>query len=656
MAVLEMNKLRLVGLVGECDKIMNTLSESGVFEVSKTRELIESPHTFDSSYLDALVSKQVKVAFAIDYLNRASAAFVELAKKSEDCGEKFEYTPPKKQSGRKIVTRDDLSDGAAKEYELLSVYDALQDISFGRAEIAAELARIDYRISALTPFAKVPLKFSEYGDKKAVSLMLVYTEGATANLDRLEKAEFPSVIEQYETARGTLASVLTLKENRAAAMELLLRAGFSEVEIRDDKTPKEILSECEAKKAALNGESDELLKQALAYEKYLDDFKILYDVIGLEIEKARAVTGFARTESTFVAEGWVPKEAAKTVKERIEAQTDKVCTFITEPEKTDSPPTLVRNNRLVSPFETVTNLYSPPAYGELDPNPFMALFFFVFYGVMMADAGYGVVMTLMSVFALKFMKLEKGMAKIIAIVGISGISAVVWGLLLGGVFGIEGVPALWFNPISEPLPMFGLSLGLGVIQIVFGYGLYAVKCFKNKKYFDGIVDVLFKFTVIIGMLLMLCGMLIEDAPKILSDIGSGTLFASLVGIVATAGHNKPTVVGKIIGGFAGLYDLVNLLSDILSYARIFGLALASAAIGLAFNTLGAMFFGIPIIGYVLGFIVLVPLHAVNLGLGLLSGYIHNARLQFIEFYGKFYEGDGHLFSPLGEKTKYVRLG
>ena len=350
----------------------------------------------------------------------------------------------------------------------------------------------------------------------------------------------------------------------------------------------------------------------------------------------------------------MPSSYADEVLAEIKGKTENVCAFLTAPEKEDAPPTLLTNPRLIAPFEEITNLYSPPAYGELDPNPFMAVFFFIFYGFMMADAGYGAVMTIAALVILNVFKLEKGSSRLIALIGICGISTVFWGVMFGGLFGIEGVPALWFNPLEEPLLMFGLSLGLGVVQVVFGYGLYAYKAFKRKQYFAGIVDVLFKITIIVGVGLILLNLLL-GLPSAFTTAGIAVIAASLVGIIATAGHNSPTAGGKIAGGFAGIYDLVNLLSDILSYARLFGLALASAAIALAFNTLGSLFFGLPVVGYVLGIIVLIPLHVFNLGLGLLSGYVHNARLQFIEFYNKFYDGGGRLFSPMGEKTKYIRF-
>lgn len=660
MAVAEMKKLRLVGLSRECDKVMDTLSKSGVFEVCPTSDMNVGKRGFDSSHLDRLIGKQVKAAFAIEYLQKLDVEATDIFKEREKAIKKhkevepFPYKPAVKSKGRRIITQADFYDGGAKEYELLTTADSLEKINFRRLEIKSELVRLSYKVSSLEPFESFPLKFSDMHDTRCTSRLFVYSESAAADLSRIENADFPAYIYDCKAPKGTLLSVIVLKEHREKALDLLSSSGFSKVEYTDDMTGKELIEETDKRMTELKKEDFAAFKEGLNYVKYLGELQILYDYLGLEIEKSQAESGFIRTENTFVVEGWLPSSYADEVLAEIRSKTENVCAFLTDPEKDDNPPTLLNNPKLIAPFEEITNLYSPPAYGELDPNPFMAVFFFIFYGFMMADAGYGAVMTVAALIILNVFKLEKGTSRLIALIGICGISTIFWGIMFGGLFGIDGVPALWFNPLQEPLMMFGLSLGLGVVQVVFGYGLYTYKAFKQKKYFAGIIDVIFKITIIIGVGLILLNILL-GLSSAFTTAGIAVIIASLVGIVATAGHNSPTVGGKIAGGFAGIYDLVNLLSDILSYARLFGLALASAAIALAFNTLGALFFGIPVIGYVIGIIILIPLHVFNLGLGLLSGYVHNARLQFIEFYNKFYDGGGRLFSPMGEKTKYIRF-
>lgn len=211
--------------------------------------------------------------------------------------------------------------------------------------------------------------------------------------------------------------------------------------------------------------------------------------------------------------------------------------------------------------------------------------------------------------------------------------------------------------MEEPLMMLGVSIALGAVQLLAGYALHSAKMFRNGKPLDAVFDSLFIFVLFGGLACIALDMLLKPKAPLIT-VGLALIIVSLVGILCTAGRHNKGVLSKIMGGFSGLYGLVNLLSDLLSYARLFGLGLASGAIGLAFNTLGSLFFTIPVpvVGYVIGFIILIPLHAFNLGIGVLGAYVHNARLQFLEFYGKFYEGDGRMFSPMGEKTKYVRFG
>ena len=325
-----------------------------------------------------------------------------------------------------------------------------------------------------------------------------------------------------------------------------------------------------------------------------------------------------------------------------------------KPADGDSPPTLIVSNKIVKPYEDVTNMYSVPAYNEIDPNPFMAVFFFVFFGIMIGDAGYGIILSIVAGLVLKFVKLEKGTARLVALVAMGGVSAIIWGALFGGLFSISGIPHLWFNPTEEPLMMLGVSIVLGVVQLLTGYALNSAKKFREHKPLDAILDSAFIFLLFGGLACLALYMLL-NLSKTVMTVGLGLMITSLAGILLTAGRHNKGVLSKIMGGFSGLYGLVNLLSDVLSYARLFGLGLASGAIGMAFNTLGSMFFSIPIAGYAIGIIILVPLHAFNLGIGVLGAYVHNARLQFLEFYGKFYEGGGRPFSPMGEKTKYVRF-
>lgn len=656
MAIVEMARLRLLGLKSEREKIVNVLTRSHRFELIRTEDFEGTARESETSHLDRITSKQVKIAFAIRYLLGVSDEIQKLLAKNEKevkagVSEPIDYAfRPLEQptNNRKIIGYDDLYDCSAKEYELLSVADALEKISFERVDIRTEAQKIANRRRAVLPYAAYPLPFSRRETAQTVVLPAVAVgKNAKFTLD------VPAFVEEYPST-GRCVAVLVKKTDEAAARAALGAGEFSVATFDDECTAADILAACDSRTAELDAHDFDCIKQALDYGKYLFELQVLYDWLNLEAEKGNAVFEMSKTASTFIVEGWVPKAQAEFLLSEVRSKTDKVVTYLYDPRPEDSPPTEIKSPRLIKPFEDITNLYSPPSYYEADPNPIMSIFFFIYFGFMVADAGYGLIITIAATLILHFKKFEQGMHRLIALIGICGVSTVLWGAVMGGVFGIQGIPALWFNPLEEPITMLAVAIVMGCIQLLVGYAMYSIKMFKKKDYASAILDVVFIYTLFIGVGLWALGLLILK-NKTLQSVGIYMLLGSLVGIVLTAGHAQKGILKKIITGFSGLYGLVNILSDVLSYIRLFGLGLASGAIALAFNSLGGLLFQIPYVGYPIGIIILIPLHAFNLALSLLSAYVHNARLQFIEFYGKFYDGGGRLFRPMGLCTKYTRF-
>ena len=658
MAIAKMSRLRLVGLKSDKNRIMNELVRSGSFEATSATVNGETPS--ERTHLDRVLARQAKVAFAVNYLTSCADEYLALKKANDAAVKKGKAEPiasasveKKKQGGRRIIGYDDFYDVAAKEYELVAVCDELEKLNFARLEYKSHIQKNRNRLRGVVPYVGFPLKLSAIADGAAVSVILAYSSSPSVP----DFGDVPVFYETYPSESGTLLGIVSRVCDKEKVSAVLSGARYVLCPLRDDVTAAELCKTVKAEIKEAEEKDGEALYRALDYYKYLSDLKVLYDVIGQDVEKSEAELEFVSTANTFVAEGWLPSDRAEKVIARIKSKTERIIAELSEPKEGDVPPTLVVSKKIVEPYEDITNMYSVPAYREIDPNPFMAVFFFLFFGIMIGDAGYGLVLSVGGFIILKCVRLEKGTARMIALFAMGGISAVVWGLLFGGVFAISAIPALWFNPMEEPLMMLGVSIVLGAVQLLAGYALHSAKMFRNGKPLDAVFDSLFIFVLFGGLACIALDMLIKpNAP--LTTVGLALIIVSLVGILCTAGRHNKGVVSKIMGGFSGLYGLVNLLSDLLSYARLFGLGLASGAIGLAFNTLGSLFFTIPVpvVGYVIGFIILIPLHAFNLGIGVLGAYVHNARLQFLEFYGKFYEGDGRMFSPMGEKTKYVRFG
>ena len=670
MAIAKMSHLRLVGLRRDQNKIMDELTELGLFEARAT-DFTHSVQSGDDKLYRELKLKQGRISFALDFLRgRHNAMEAELAdnKKLVKHGQAapIDYTLSDQNYSqtRTLITRADFSDAAAREYELLNVCDELEKISFDIIEGESRKNGIESTIAAYRPFEAVPIKLSALGGSTGIVINVYHNRGGVPPVEALDgimcayDIRYSDGIVVTTVCRADIADELNKK---------MSAFGYVKCPFDDDCTAAQ-------KIAALKSESDdikrhefELTKVALDYEKYVKELRILYDVIGLDVERAQAEERFLKTDSAFVLEGWLPEAVADSVTDKIKEKCPNAFIQLLAPEERDEPPTLVKNNKIVKQYEQITDMYSSPRYREIDPNPIMAVFYFLFFGIMIGDAGYGLILAIAGFVVGNCKKFGVGIRRLALLVGMGGISGIIWGILFGGYFSIDFGDtnvAILLNPIDKPLLLLVLSIGLGVVQLATGYVIKFVALCKEGKPFSALFDCGSILCLFIALVLLVFSMLPSLAPMLDINIDftppQGLTTAAIVFavtgvalIILFGGRNSKNVFGKVVGGFKGLYGLVNILSDLLSYCRLFGLCLASCAIGLAFNSLGEILMGIPIVGYVVSGVVLIVLHMFNLALGVLSAYVHDARLQFLEFYGKFYDGGGRLFAPLGSKTKYI---
>ncbi len=655
MAIVEMTKLRLVGLKSEQVKVMDVLSRSHLYEPCPTAEIQGAEKERDLSHLDKVLALQARLSFAIGFLTQADEEAARILKAEKKTGIELgvDYKPIKA-SGRQIITYDDFYDCSAKEYELMTVVDALDKLSFKKVELNSERNKLKAHIKNLQPYEGLSLPFSAAKQYKSISVLIALAANRSANTDAIEK-EFDVVVESFPCAYGLSVAVVCLNEDVNAVKSALTENGFTLTNYTDDSTAEVMIEQARTRFDQIESDLHRVLTDTLSYEKYLLELKTLYDFLGNDAEKFTAELEFAKTQSTYVLEGWIPKEYADDIAAEIKSKTNNVVIYLNEPRDDETPPTLLDNPKVIKPFESITNMYSTPDYREKDPNFVMAIFFFIIFGMMMADAGYGLVLALACTFIVRFTKMEPGIKTLAAVFGIGGIATLIWGALFGSWFGLSIIPPLWFNPLDEPIMLLAVCIVLGVLHLMTGYGYQGYYLIKKGKWFDAICDVGFIYLMFIGVALLALPMAFTSLPEVVGNIGLYTLFASLGLIFLTAGRHKKGIIGKITGGFGGLYGLVNLFSDVLSYARIFGIALAGGAIASAFNSILGVVAGIPVLGIPLGIILGIFLHIFNLLISLLGAYVHNARLQFLEFYGKFYTGEGRLFSPMGEKTKYIRF-
>ena len=409
---------------------------------------------------------------------------------------------------------------------------------------------------------------------------------------------------------------------------------------------------------------EDTVKQIVEMDGCVTQWKTYVDYLGLCLKKAEADGDLQNTAATYVLEGYCPADSQELVQQAI--QNVSMCTVVNFDDigEEEFAPTLTRNNAVVKQFEFITNMYTPPDYHEVDPNPVMSVFYFIIFGFMVADVGYGLLLLLAGVFAHFAIKQSTGLRTMLQLFGICGIAAILVGLLFGSCFSYSLFETpLIPDPSKYPMVTMILSLMLGIVHIVAGVACNMAVKIKHKQAlsawltdFPWIVAFLALILAIFNAALDMAGYSGYDALRLPDIVSKVSLYVCLgaVGVaVVFAGLGTKGILGKIMKSFGSAYGLINYFSDIMSYIRVFGLMLSSALMGVVVNQLGAMVSAGGGIGYVFAALVLVFAHMFNLIMGILGVYIHNGRLQYVEFFGKFYTGDGKLFLPFGSDTKYV---
>jgi len=372
--------------------------------------------------------------------------------------------------------------------------------------------------------------------------------------------------------------------------------------------------------------------------------KYYYDYICNEVDTIDLAATTLQTERYYVLNGWVIETEMTRVQSAVKSVAPDVIAEFKTADLNDNAPVVLKNSKIVTPFRNITEMYGSPNKRDIDPNPFVAFFYFVFFGMMIGDVGYALVLCLAVAAFIYFKKPAKSTTQFLLLFGICGISALLWGIFFGSIFGFK-IGTQVIDPLDGAIYVLLLSLFMGLIQMATGVTIDVWNKFRNGEYKKACIKGLPRVVLFAGLILWLPKMAFQIfglAPVGFFDaIAPAGMWITIVGAVGTAATNP--------------YSLVSYFNDTISYVRLFALALVGTVIATVGNTIGGMLFGIPVVGYPVGVIIACLFHLLNLGLGLISAYIHGARLQFIEFFSKFYVGDGHMFTPIGSNLKYTLI-
>ncbi|MBN1885763.1 MAG: hypothetical protein JW876_09620 [Candidatus Krumholzibacteriota bacterium] len=371
---------------------------------------------------------------------------------------------------------------------------------------------------------------------------------------------------------------------------------------------------------------------------------------------------FRRTASTFVVEGWIRAADRPVLERRLGGAFENFEIAFREPREDEEPPIHLDNRPAVSPYEFVTTLYGRPIYREFDPTPLLAPFFVVFFAMCLTDAGYGFTLAAVSLFVILRFRPGGGAGKLFRILLYGGLVTAVVGIVAGGIFGIGAElfpPALrrfvLLDPLHEPMTMLNISFLMGIVHLLFGMGIRMVANLKARLVADAVCDQLFWMLFIVALApLGFRGILGGEVPDPIFDAAAKGAGVLAVLIFLSGGRRAKNIAGKIFKGLVGFYDVVSYFGDVLSYARLLALGLATSAIAIAVNDIAAMVMGLPYYtGYVAMVLVLLGGHLFNLAVNTLGAFVHSGRLQYLEFFGKFFNGGGREFRPFRSERRHT---
>lgn len=642
MSIVKMNKLSVIGLESEKASVLEALQGLGVVELNDQSDKLQ----------DAEWTAVIRKDSDEDNLSRIEG---ELSKVQTVLDTIARYDTEKKPlfAMRRKVTEEEYAAAMGDTSEVEASVSALYELYEQWNEKKSQENSIVSSQAALTPWMSyaLPLELTATKSVRFLVGVIPAVSDAEALKGKVTQAsEATEVTVLGKDAEQQYLSILCMKDDEDAVLDELKAFGFTLTSFKGmEGTVAENMQRLAAALDEVRAKEKELETRFSVDAETKEKIRFYFDRLQVLRDRARISERLLKTKTAFYFDGWAPAESEAAVAKVLDANG---CYYeFAVPEKGEETPVLMKNNSFVYPVQSITELYSLPKSYEVDPTPIFAIFYIVFFGMMFADIAYGLILAGLCAFALIRYQLEGMAYRLVKTLVYCGVSTAIWGVLFGGFFGdMITVKPLWMNPLDNAMFILAFSCVLGTFHLFVGMGIKAYMQIRDGHVFDALCDVIIWYVFIIGLALLLFGNGIFGAAA--ATAGKYMAIVGAVWIVACE-----FIRGKGIGKFLGLWNLygtTSYLADILSYSRLLALGLASAVIAQVFNMLGRMI-GTGVVGVIAFIIVAVIGHTVNFAINALGSFVHASRLQYVEFFGKFYEGGGVPFRPFERKTKYVNI-
>ena len=659
MAVAKFKKINIIAHQDYKKDILELLYDRGFIEViSPTKEDEEidknsQPGKANTEY------NLAKVKYAIEFLSPYSPNNLSFFAKLN-----YEKT---KTSIKEIKS-------LKREFDYVKAAEAAEELSQRLNILKSLTTKLEEERKMLTPWQNLNLKTGEDLETDTTKTILGTIEEKKYDIlhnTLIKKYSELEILKINNDGAAVYFFIIYSKNHQKDLLPLLTSSDFKAVELPGLKvTPADRIKEINRELKKTEEDISVIKKQATGLsEKNLGSLEIIFDFLTWQFQQEQIQDKVIFTESAFFVLGWIKARKIPELEQMLKKITNSVEIVILKSKADEPMPISMENTALIKPFEFVTNIYGYPKHSEVDPTPFLAGFFILFFGLCLTDAGYGITLMLASFLALRFLKLSTDLKKLVKVLFYGGIVTFFAGGLTGGWFGIvlEELPAAlsWLakplimirqiDPVKDPITILIISLILGYIHLLFGNAINLWWKIKHGEIKEGLVSsgVWMYFLLAVGFWIITS----QDIALVsLKKLALYSVYLSMLLVIFTQGKSK-NIIMKIFGGLSGLYfGVTGYISDILSYSRLLALGLATGIIGMVINIIGSMANEmVPFVGWLLMLFIIIGGHIFNLVLSLVGAFIHSGRLQYVEFFKSFFEGGGKQFNPFIRESRYIRL-
>lgn len=659
MAKVAMKQIEIAAVLEDSQQIVDLLQRRGIVQIEECREI-------DGLY-------KMDVSHSVSQFGR----FLETAQSAKElllkyCNEKKSmldsFSPRRQVTAAEFIEKSDEADA------LLNKCYEINDLGKKISEDKAAIIRNETLAENIAPWIKLDVPMNFTGTEFSSAFIGYFPFSVTKDellikfAEAVPEADDIEIEIVFSDEAQTCVVVFCLKENGEKIERALRAEGFVKPSDMSSRLPKEQYEAYLTEKERLLKEIDKCEANLSQMGEFVSKIDFLIDYFSIRADKYEVIGKLGVSDRVFILEGYVPAKYGEKLTKEIEEKFTAAVSITDTAEDDENEPVLLKNNSFAAPVEPITEMYSLPSKKDIDPNGIMAFFYYVFFGMMFSDAGYGLLMVIATAFVILKYKPEHQKKNTMLMYMYCGISTMFWGIMYGSFFGdiinvirtnflgLDSIRLyLWKDPQGNDLMSVMVYCFLfGLIHLFVGVAIKGYMLWRDGDKFGAFSETVPIFLAVGGAGPICAGMLVE-IPDSVTGVCKYLAIVGVVLIILTGGRSSKSIGGKIGGGLYAFYNVVSgYLSDILSYSRLLALGLVTGIIGNVINMMGTL----PeskITKALLLLVVFAIGHTINFGINIIGAYVHTNRLQYVEFFSRFYEGGGKKFRPFKANTKTLRF-